>query len=60
MINYTKETLEAVRERGLEESNQKWFSGGSTRIGSEEEFQRYIEEEIKLIEVGAALKAIKA
>lgn len=60
VVNYTRETLTKVSERGYEESLGGWFSGGSTRFEDEESLMRYIEEESQLLEAGTALNSIKA
>ena len=59
MVNYTKETLEALRDRGYEESISKWFSGGSTKFEDSQSLMSYIEEESKMVEEGTAIAAIK-
>jgi len=60
VVNYSKETLAKVSERGFEESVQAWYSGGSTRFEDEESLMRYLEEETQLLEEGTALASIKA
>jgi len=59
VVNYTKETLEELRDRGYEESITHWFSGGSTKFEDSESLMSYIEEETKLVEAGTAIAAIK-
>jgi hypothetical protein len=59
VVNYTRETLEKLRDREFEEAIATSFSGGSTRFEDGDHLHRYIDEEIQFIEAGIALAAIK-
>lgn len=59
VVNYDRQTVEALRDHDFEEVNAKRFSGGSTRFENAEELTQYIESEIELIEAGTALSAVK-
>lgn len=60
VVNYTRETLEKLRDRDFEGTIATSFSGGSTRIEDGDHLSRYIDEEIQFIEVGIALASIKS
>ena len=59
VVNYTRETLEKLRDREFEAAIATSFSGGSTRFEDGDHLHRYIDEEIQFIEAGNALAAIK-
>ena len=49
VVNYTKETLVKLREKGYEEALSTYFSGGSTRFEDSDHLMRYIEEETRKV-----------
>jgi hypothetical protein len=59
VVNYTRETLEKLRDRDFEGAITNSFSGGSTRFEDGDHLHRYIDEEIQFIEAGIALTSIK-
>jgi hypothetical protein len=59
VVNYTRETLEKLRDRDFEGAITTSFSGGSTRFEDGDHLNRYIDEEIQFIEAGIALTSIK-
>ena len=59
IVNYDKQTLEALKSLTFESVTTQRFSGGSTRFETAEELSQYIESELELIEAGTALAAIK-